>query len=179
MNNKAMVSVGLFGCITFVALMLIASVQIPIFLTAGSDALEVIVKTSNISQWLALALFLISWFVCFVLPKLKHKGDIRVKVALILITLSIFFMSGHNFRYSGKQHELVDRWFFIPMQTVSINPMTSIENGNIKDSLFSVMAYSGDTKLLSVWLGLPPWRLDEAEISSVLIDLGFEEAPAQ
>ena len=167
-------STVLFVFITLVALALIASVQIPIFLTGGSDALEVIVKTSNVSQWVALALFLLSWLLCFVLPKLKHKGDIRVKVVLIAITLSIFCMSGHNFRYSGKHHQLVDSYFFIPMQTVSVNPAPTIENSFVETTALSVSAYSGDTKLLSIWLGLPPWRLNERKVLAVLHGFAFE-----
>lgn len=174
MNKKSVVSIMLFVCVCLVAFVLIASVQVPIFLAGGSDSLEIIVKPSNFSQWLALALFLFSWLLCFVLPKLKHKGHAGLKIALTFITLSIFLMSGHNFRYSGKQHTLIDSWFFISVQSVAINPITYIENGHIEKTVFSVNAYSGDTKLLSIWLGLPPWRLNENKVSSVFHDLGFK-----
>jgi len=174
MNKQSFISIALFICVSLVAFLLIASVQVPIFFAGGSDALEVIVKPSNSSQWLALALFLSSWLLCFVLPKLKQKGHIGLKIVLTFITLSIFLMSGHNFRYSGKQHALIDSWFFIPMQTVAINPTTYIENSHLEKTMFSVNAYSGDTKLLSIWLGLPPWRLSENKVSSVFHDLGFE-----
>lgn len=174
MNKQSVVSIVLFVCVSLVAFVLIASVQVPIFLAGGSDALEIIVKPSNFSQWLALALFLFSWLLCFMLPKLKQKGHIGLKIALTFITLSIFLMSGHNFRYSGKQHALIDSWFFISMQTVAINPTTYIEDGYVEKTVFSVNAYSGDTKLLNIWLGLPPWRLNENKVSSVFHDLGFE-----
>lgn len=154
--------------------MLIASVQAPIFLSGGSDALEIIVKPSSLSQWLALLLFLFSWFFCFVFPKSRYKGHVGFKIVLTFIALNIFIVSGHNFRYSGKQHALIDRRFFIPSQTVAINPTTFIENGRIEKTMFSVSAYSGDAKLLGIWLGLPPWRLNEAKVLSVFHDLGFE-----
>lgn len=175
MNKKQVLSIMLFVCVCLVALMLVASVQVPIFLTGGSDSLEVVVKTSNFSQWLALVIFLFCWFVCFLMPQLKHKGNLGLKVVLTFITLSIFLMSGHNFKYSGKHHALVDRIFFIPIQTLAINPITYIENGRIEKTMLSINAYSDETKLVSVWLGLPPWNLNENKVESIFHNLGFKK----
>ena len=176
MNKQSTVSIVIFAFVALLALILISSLQVPIFLSSGSDSLETIIKTSSFSQWLALALFLLCWFFCFVFPKLKHKGYIGVKVILTFIALSMFVMSGHNFRYSGKQHALIDSWFFIPVQTLDINPTTYIENSRVGKTVYSVDAYSNDAKLLSVWLGLPPWRLNENKVLRVFYDLGFEQS---
>lgn len=179
MNKKTLLPIILFAVLGLLAVLLVSVMQMPILLAGGSDSLERIITVSPLAQWLALVVLLFCGFVCFVLPSLKQKLSLMAKIGGMALAVFVFLLSGHNFRYSGRQHALIDSWFFIPVQRVSIDPTRHIKNARFKHSPFLVTAYGGDNhtedgKLLTIFLGFPPWNLNKSEVEQVLSDLGFE-----
>ncbi|BCD96232.1 hypothetical protein MARGE09_P0431 [Marinagarivorans cellulosilyticus] len=81
-------------------------------------------------------------------------------------------MAGHSFRYSGKQHALMDSWLLIPLQTHPVNPVTYIENGRVESGIFFTSLYINEERVMQVFNGFPPWQLNTEKMVEVLVNLG-------
>ena len=164
----------LFAVIALVLALLTSAMQLPLLTNKGSGSLEVIVQAPYFTQWLACGLLLLCLLVCFIIPASRNNLPAFVKIGLTLFAVGTFLMAGHSFRYSGKQHALIDSWLLIPVQTTAINPVTYIENGRVESGIFFTALYSDEKTVMKVFNGFPPWRLDNDKIIEVLVGLGAE-----
>lgn len=176
MGKQAIFNFLALICVAFVGVVFLGSNFSPLIFHRGSNSLEVVAKIDLYLQCMAFSLFLTLWAICYILPFTKKKLHSALKIFLTLSSLTAFIMSGHHFRYSGKENAVLDKWFIFSLQKIHIDPNSYIDDGQVKRGNFSIKIYDGDTPLMTVFLGLPPLHLSSEEIIGILEDLGFKVA---
>lgn len=170
MKNKISIAI-----VVTVFAVLILAIQNPLLLAGGSDTGEVIVAPDKISQWLALLLFvLMALFPISRIP-LNKRHAITLKAALLAFSALLLLVSGHTYRYSDRSHALIDTWYFIPLQTLEIDPNQYLENARYSSGAFFLyVSAEGKTRQL-ILSGPRPFGISRHDAINLLQNFGFQQ----
>ena len=163
------------GIITAVFGLLILNIQDPFFLAGGSDSLELTAAPSAISQWVALLLFFIISTLYILIPSKKNRFVSCFKSGALIVSVFLLIISGHSYTYSGRQHALIDSWYFMPLQTLSVNPQNFLNNGEYMDNQWYVSLYeNGQVKQrIITWPFF--WGINKSHVIDILKHVGAIE----
>lgn len=154
---------------------LIFAMQNSFLLAGGSEAGETIVAPGKISQWLALFLFaLLALFPASKIPLVKRHA-VTLKATLLAVSTVLLLASGHTYRYSDRAHAFIDTWYFVPLQTLEIDPTQYLENAQYHSGpSFLSISTDGHTRQ-RILTRLGPFGIDEKETIDLLQNFGFQQ----
>jgi hypothetical protein len=153
---------------------LITYMQDPFILAGGSDVNEVTISPDTVTQWLALFLFSILALIPVRLIPLEKRITPPLKAFLLFISFIFLLASGHTYRYSGHSHALVDSWYFIPLQTLEIDPNNFIAAARYRTDPIFVYVYVEDQMRQIILSGPGPFGIHQSKIVEHLKSFGFE-----
>ncbi len=148
--------------------LLMAAMHDAFLLAGGSDVLEINATPVPKYQILSILVFVvISVVVIF--------RQTQVAYFLVLLSALIVLLNGHTFTISGKRHSMVDRWFFIPIQTLEFDPSEGLNSGYYRKSGFFISVYEEDRLKLCVLTGPYFVGLKASRVESMLKSFGLIE----
>jgi hypothetical protein len=153
---------------------LITYMQDPFILAGGSDVNEVTISPDMVTQWLALFLFSILALIPVRVIPLEKRITVPLKASLLFISFILLLASGHTYRYSGRLHALVDSWYFIPLQTLEIDPNNFIASARYRTNPIFVYVYAEDQARQIILSGPGPFGINQSKIVEHLKSFGFK-----
>jgi len=158
--------------ITLALGLMVLSIRDPVFLSAGSDALDIVILPEPASQLIALVLFFFSIAHMSVKYPNKHLGNI-LKLFFFVPAFIIMLASGHTHTISGKQHAIIDQWFHLPLQKLEFDPSKSIERYKYTYSDFFITIYDGNVIKQRILKGPFLWGIKGDKIIDNLETFGI------
>ena len=154
--------------VTVIFGLLILGTQDPFILAGGSELLELTAIPSKNSQWAALLLFFIVSVLSILIPFKKNLLNTCITFGVFTTLIFLLAVSGHSYTYSGRQHALIDRWYFIDLQNLHVNPNNFLNNGEYTDNKWYVSVYEdGQIKQrIITWPFF--WGLDKDHVLEIL-----------
>jgi len=160
--------------ITLVLGLMVLSIRDSVFLSGGSDALDIVTLPEPASQAIALGLFFFSIVHMSVKYPNKHLGNI-LKLFFFVPAFIIMLASGHTYTISGKQHAIIDQWFHVPLQKLEFDPTKSIERYKYTYSDFFITIYDGNVIKQKIFKGPLLWGIKGDKIIASLENFGIEK----
>lgn len=148
--------------------LLMAAMHDTFLLAGGSDALEINAIPAFEYQILSI-LALVSVLVVVIFRQTQ------VAYFFVFLAVLIIVLNGHTFTISGKRHFIVDRWFFIPIQTLQFDPSEGLISAYYRKNDFFISVYEEDRLKLCVLTGPDFVGLKASKVESMLKSFGLIE----
>ncbi len=155
--------------ITLFAL-LIWAMQDPMILAGGSETGELILAPDKSSQWFSLLFFAVMALFPVRLIPLEQRIARKMKSALFAISVLLLMVSGHTYRYSDRAHALVDIWYFLPVQSLRIDPDHFIVHATYRTDLFFISVFTEGHLRQLILTGPGPFGIERQRVAKLLQD---------